>query len=105
MIDTTEAEKIIDLNDKRLEQCAIEIRKRSDRIITDCFEIGKQLLIARDLLRHQGAHGEQGRWLEWLKIEARKSHVQARRFIQVYERYGKVAHVGQFTFNTDFRVL
>ncbi len=91
-----------------LDECAAEIRKCEKKILADCFEIGKQLLKARDALRKYGGETSEGKWLEWLRTDVKMSASKATRYIQVYEKYGtanQFIDVDELKFDVNFYVL
>ena len=95
-----------------LDECAVEIRKCEKKILADCFEIGKQLLKARDALRQWGGSqwntDHEGKWLKWLD-DLKMSNVKATRYIQVYEKYGieksQLIDVDNLKIDVSFYVL
>lgn len=93
-----------------LHECAEEIHKREKNILEDCFEIGKQLLKARDALRQWGGGGtwgdsQQGKWLQWLKTDVKMSRKQSQRFMDVYERYSQLVDIDHLRIDVSFYVL
>jgi Protein of unknown function (DUF3102) len=72
-----------------LQECVEEIRRRKQSILSDCFEIGKQLTKARDALRQWGGDDHEGKWQRWLEQDVQISDQQALNYIRVYERYGQ----------------
>lgn len=88
-----------------LEECAAEIRKCEKKILADCFEIGKQLLKARDALREWGGNDREGKWVTWVENDVKISIMQARRYIWVYERYGQGNFEVLLALNVSFTVL
>jgi len=84
-------------------EIAREIRSIEGRVLSDFLAIGERLLKARDLLRGNYAEGDhEGEWRSFLK-RVEIAEVQARRLIQVYERYGGGAAGGAPP--TSFTVL